>query len=303
MARDLEDHLIPTLNKRQLIRHLTRQNSARQPFPSPRGCRLATQAASAKTPALRSSPDSAKPPPPVANQEAEAAAGRHRQAELERNAFPGAAGSWIRCPHRPNEVLECRPGPCPAPRSGTIRHGPVGGAGRPQGGRCALSLAESRRAPSVVGCSCCRSRCAGGGGGRRRAGGHSARGRSMAAAVVRRGPAGWWRWHRRVMGKDLPLPSAPVALLRRPGGERPGLSRGAQLSRCPWRPRALRALCSSRASLCGIPGRSRLTRAAIAVSLFRASPEFLGLIKVFTHLLAIACLETIRAHKCFPWQQ
>ncbi|NXT25869.1 3HIDH protein, partial [Syrrhaptes paradoxus] len=30
------------------------------------------------------------------------------------------------------------------------------------------------------------------------AGGHSARGRSMAAAVVLGGPAGWWRWHRRV---------------------------------------------------------------------------------------------------------
>lgn len=205
--------------------------------------------------------------------------------------------------------MPARPLPRPAPRSGPLRHGPVGGAGRPQGGRCAFPLAVSRRAPLVVGCGGCRSRRAGGGGGRRRAGGHSARGRSMAAAVVRRGPAGWWRWHRRVMGKDLPLPSAPVVPLRRPGGERPGLSRGAQLPRCPWRPRALRVLCSSGASsLCGIPGdgpsgRSRLARAAVAASLFRAPPEFLGLIKVFTHLLTIACLETIRDHKCFPWQQ
>ena len=52
-------------------------------------------------------------------------------------------------------------------------------------------------------------------GGWRLAGGHSAPGRSMAPAVVLGGPAGWWRWHRRVraaraaMGKDLSLPAAP----------------------------------------------------------------------------------------------
>uniref|UniRef100_A0A8C3EC99 3-hydroxyisobutyrate dehydrogenase n=74 Tax=Telluraves TaxID=3073808 RepID=A0A8C3EC99_CORMO len=101
--------------------------------------------------------------------------------------------------HRPNEVLQRRPGPRPAPRPCPVRHGAVGGAGRTQGGRCALPLVVPRRGSPVVGCSGCRSRRAGGGGGRRRAGGHSARGRSMAAAVVRRGPAGWWRWHRQVM--------------------------------------------------------------------------------------------------------
>lgn len=181
-----------------------------------------------------------------------------RQAQASgagKERLPGSRGQRDTMSHRPNEVLQRRPGPRPAPQSGPISHGVVGGAGRRQGGRCALPLAAPRRAPSVVGCGGCRSRREGGGGGRRRAGGHSARGRSMAAAVVRRGPAGWWRWHRRVMGKDLPLPSAPVAPLCRPGGERPGLSRGAQLPRCPWRPRALRARYSSgAASVCGIPG-------------------------------------------------
>lgn len=133
----------------------------------------------------------------------------------------------------------------------------------------------------------------------------------MAAAVVRRGPAGWWRWHRRVMGKDLPLPLAPAAPLCRAGGERPGLSRGAQLPRCPWRPRVPRARCGSgAASPCGVPGDG--ARAVTAGTerycccLIRGSAgasERLALTTVFTHLLKIACLEIVRAHKCFLWQR
>lgn len=58
-----------------------------------------------------SSPVSAEPPLPAANQEA--AAGRHRQAELERNASPGAADSGTPCPTAPMRC--CSAGPAPAP--------------------------------------------------------------------------------------------------------------------------------------------------------------------------------------------
>lgn len=60
----------------------------------------------------------------------------------------------------------------------------------------------------------------------RRAGGGGAEvaGRSMAAAVVRGGAAGWRRWHGRVMGKDRPGS-------RRARGAGSGLAPGPE--RCP----------------------------------------------------------------------
>lgn len=91
-----------------LICHLTRQNSARRLFPSP-----------------RSSFSSAKPPPQAAEQEDEAAAGRPRQAELEGNASrePRAAG---------HDVPPTRPPPRPALRPHPSRGG---GRGQPPAGK------------------------------------------------------------------------------------------------------------------------------------------------------------------------
>lgn len=169
----------------------------------------------------------------------------------------------------------------------------------------------------------------------------------MAAAVVLGGPAGWWRWHRRVraaraaMGKELPLPSAPAAPLWPPGGERPGLSRGSAGERCrraalggrgalrAWRarPRVWRAPRSPRRAAPPArdpPGERCGGRWGVCVGLCvchgchgalppsgcrviwgrTGASERLSSINVFTRLLKIACLEIIRARKCFlghPW--
>lgn len=110
-----------------------------------------------------------------------------------------------------------------------------------------------------------------------------------------------------------------------------GLGRVALLPRCPWRPRALRARrarCSGRPRAWQAPEPPRRAappprdppgkrwgghrrQGALPRSGSRCrviwgracASEWLSSISVFTHLLKIACLEIIGAHKRFLWQQ
>lgn len=173
-----------------LICHLTQQKSARRLFPSPSRTTSCLRQNAAGPFLSRFSQDSS--PGSEAGRRSSSGQARARGAGKERPA--GSRGQRDTASHGPSEGRQRRPGPRPAPRSGPIRHGVLGGAGRPQGGRCALPLAAPRRAPLVVGCGGCRSRGAGGGGGRRgpevtRHGG-SAWPRQWCAGDLRAGGAG-----------------------------------------------------------------------------------------------------------------
>lgn len=167
---------------------------------------------------------------------------------MENTTPGGAAGNRTRLPAASSAAPIRFPSACPAPdppRSGELvrPHPSRGRWAEPAGGgeetlRCHwLDPAKGRL--WLAAAAAARSGRAVAAGGWRLAGGHSARGRSMAAAVVLGGPAGWWRWHRRVraaraaMGKELPLPSAPAAPLLTAGrGKGRAFPRGSAGERC-----------------------------------------------------------------------